>query len=60
MSRSSLIIDLQQRLCDPGLQFRLAIKFLDHPLGDLPQIHIDVVLDGDVDLRALAVEACKP
>ena len=60
MSRSRLIVDLQQGLGDPGLQFRLAVKFLDHAFGDWRQIELHIGLYGDIDLGARPVKPGQP
>ncbi|MFL6817632.1 MAG: hypothetical protein ACJ8EF_06795 [Bradyrhizobium sp.] len=54
------MIDLQQGLRDPRLQFWFRIEFCDHALGHLPDVKVDVVLNRDIDLDALPVKAGEP
>jgi len=60
MSRSSLIIDLQQRLRDPRFQLRLVVKARDDAFDDLRNIGMDIGLHGNGDLRPLPVKTGKP
>src|SRR5215216_6751604 len=59
MSRSSLIIDLQQRLRDPRFQLRLVVKARDDAFDDLRNIGMDMGLHGNGDLRSLPVKTGK-
>jgi hypothetical protein len=50
------VIEPQQSLRDPRLEFRFFVELDDQPLRDLRCIAIDVVLDRNIDLRAATAD----